>query len=110
MKTDDKTLIEELLILASDIQCEDGVAVACIVKAANRLRELTRDDMVLVRKVDIAKAMLCVATSDVIEDTVWLDEFITLYEHLATIGKICDENYNDTEYLKAMIKAYEEGK
>ena len=48
MKTDDKTLIEALLILASDIQCEDGVAVACIVEAANRLAELTRDDMVLV--------------------------------------------------------------
>jgi hypothetical protein len=40
MKTDDQTLIESLLILASDIQCEDGVAVACIVEGANRLREL----------------------------------------------------------------------
>lgn len=75
----------------------------------NLIRGAIRDDMVLVRKVDIAKAMLSVATSDVIEDTVWLDEFITLYEHLATIGKICDENYNDIDYLKAMIKAYEEG-
>lgn len=42
MKTDDKTLIAALRILAHDINSGDGVANACIYEAANRLEELTR--------------------------------------------------------------------
>ncbi len=37
MKTDDKTLIEALRILAREIQSDDGVANACIAEAADRL-------------------------------------------------------------------------
>lgn len=48
MKTDDKTLIEALRILSRDIQSQDEVANTCLAEAANRLSELTRDDMVLV--------------------------------------------------------------
>lgn len=42
MRTDDKTLIEALEILACDIQSGDGIANACIREAAQRLRELTQ--------------------------------------------------------------------
>lgn len=41
MKTEDKTLIEALEILSRDIQSDDGIANACILEAAQRLRELT---------------------------------------------------------------------
>jgi hypothetical protein len=40
MKTDDKTLVCALRILATDIQSDDGVANACIEEAANRIEEL----------------------------------------------------------------------
>jgi hypothetical protein len=39
-KTDTKTLIEALHILARDIQSEDGVANACITEGAQRIAEL----------------------------------------------------------------------
>ena len=39
-RTDIKTLIEALRILANDIQSNDGVANACIWEAANRLEEM----------------------------------------------------------------------
>ena len=91
MKTDDQTLIEALLILASDIQCEDGVAVACIVEAANRLRELTRDDMVLVPR-DFQKVYI---------ET---DAFDNLEGHLHDI-------YQNLEtYINWSIKTYKQEK
>jgi hypothetical protein len=37
----DQTLIDDLKILANDIQSEDGVANACIYEASQRLEELT---------------------------------------------------------------------
>ncbi|MEZ5691153.1 MAG: hypothetical protein R3D71_05775 [Rickettsiales bacterium] len=40
-RTDDKTLISALRILARDIQSDDGIANACISEAAYRLEELT---------------------------------------------------------------------
>lgn len=40
-RTDDKTLIAALRILANDIQSQDGVANAAIWEAAQRLEELT---------------------------------------------------------------------
>ena len=40
MKTDDKTLIAALRILAAEIRSDDGVANACIAEAADRLEEL----------------------------------------------------------------------
>ena len=39
MKTNTKTLIKALRILAEDIQSDDGVANACIAEAADRLEE-----------------------------------------------------------------------
>lgn len=42
MKTNDKTLIEALRILARDIETDDGVVNACLHEAANRLEELTQ--------------------------------------------------------------------
>ena len=39
MKTDTKTLIKALRILAEDIESGDGVANACIAEAADRLEE-----------------------------------------------------------------------
>ena len=42
MKTDTKTLIDALRILARDIHSEDGVANAAIREAANRLEELQK--------------------------------------------------------------------
>ena len=44
MKTSDQILIEALEILAKDIVSGDGVASACIYEAAQRLRELTKND------------------------------------------------------------------
>jgi hypothetical protein len=41
MKTDNKTLVEALRILAKDIESDDGVANACIEEAANRIEELS---------------------------------------------------------------------
>jgi hypothetical protein len=38
--TPDEILIKALLILARDIQSDDGIANACIVEAAGRLQEL----------------------------------------------------------------------
>ena len=43
MKTDDKTLIAALRILAAEIQSGDGVANACIAEAADRLEEPTKE-------------------------------------------------------------------
>lgn len=40
MKTDTKTLIDALRILAQDVQSDDGIANACIAEAADRLEEL----------------------------------------------------------------------
>lgn len=42
MKTDNKTLVLALRILANDIQSDDGVANACIAEAANRIEELVQ--------------------------------------------------------------------
>jgi hypothetical protein len=85
--------------------CKD--ALPLIEYSLTQVLEIAKGDKVVVRKSDIAKAMVCVATSDDIEDTVWLDEFITLYEHLATIGEIDGEIYNDIIYLRAMIAVAE---
>lgn len=40
MKTDTKTLIKALRILANDIESNDGVANACVTEAADRLEEM----------------------------------------------------------------------
>jgi hypothetical protein len=40
MRTPDETLIKALYILSEDIYSEDGVANACILEGATRLREL----------------------------------------------------------------------
>jgi hypothetical protein len=40
MKTETKTLVAALRILARDIDSEDGIANSCIEEAANRLEEL----------------------------------------------------------------------
>jgi hypothetical protein len=90
MKTNDQTLIEALLILASDIQCEDGVAVGCIVEGANRIRELTRDDMVLVPR----------EPNDKIEDAILDTGLVCEY------GNGCDADKADKLY-KAMIAVAE---
>jgi len=42
MKTNTKTLIKALRILAEDIQSDDGVANSCIAEAADRLEELEK--------------------------------------------------------------------
>ena len=42
MKTDTKTLVDALRILARDIHSEDGVANAAINEAADRLEKLQR--------------------------------------------------------------------
>ena len=42
-RTDTTTLINALRILARDIDCEDGVATACISEAADRLEEMSKD-------------------------------------------------------------------
>ena len=42
MKTDTKTLIDALRILARDIDSEDGVANAAIAEAADRLEKQQR--------------------------------------------------------------------
>jgi hypothetical protein len=39
-KSDTKTIIETMRILANEIYCEDGVATAAIAEAADRLEEL----------------------------------------------------------------------
>lgn len=46
-KTDDKTLIAALRILARDIESADGVANAAISEAADRLEELTQPNVVV---------------------------------------------------------------
>ena len=43
-KTQDEILIKALEILARDIQSDDGVANACIFEAAERLRELSKQN------------------------------------------------------------------
>ena len=40
MNSETKTIIGALQILARDIQTDDGVANACLIEAADRLREL----------------------------------------------------------------------
>ncbi len=41
-KTNDKTLIEALRVLARDVQSDDRVANACLAEAADRLEELVK--------------------------------------------------------------------
>ena len=41
MKTNNKTLIHALRILARDIQSKDGIANACIAEGADRIEELS---------------------------------------------------------------------
>lgn len=41
MRSDTKTIIGTLEILAHDIQTDDGVANSCLMEAAQRLRELS---------------------------------------------------------------------
>lgn len=43
MKTDNKTLIAALRILANEIQSEDGIANSCIEEAANRIEEMDKE-------------------------------------------------------------------
>ena len=43
MKTNNKTLIHALRILARDIQSEDGIANACIAEGADRIEELVEE-------------------------------------------------------------------
>ena len=45
METPTKTLIKAMLILACDIQSEDGVANAAIAEAANRLDKLEKENV-----------------------------------------------------------------
>ena len=42
-KSDTKTLVAALRILAEEIYCEDGIATAAIAEAADRLEELEKD-------------------------------------------------------------------
>lgn len=71
MKTDDKTLISALRILATDIQSDDGVANACIEEAANRIEEMVKD---MVEALDLA----------VCDDSKWVDSD---YDRLAVLSK-----------------------
>ena len=43
-RTDNTTLVAALLILARDIQSNDGVANACIAEAADRIDELREEN------------------------------------------------------------------
>jgi hypothetical protein len=43
MKSSTQTLISALQILASDIKTEDGIINACLLEAAERLRELSEE-------------------------------------------------------------------
>jgi hypothetical protein len=76
--------------------------------------EIAKGDKVVVRKSDIAKAMLTLLTSESIDDTIWLDEKdmigMTLFEHLEIIGDINIENRCPAEMadqLEAMIAVAE---
>jgi hypothetical protein len=76
--------------------------------------EIAKGDKVVVRKSDIAKAMLCLLTSESIDDTIWLDEKymigMTLFEHLEIIGDVNIENRCPAEMadqLEAMIAVAE---
>lgn len=71
MKTDDKTLVSALRILAVDIQSDDGIANACIEEAANRIEEMTKD---VVEALGLA----------VCGDSKWVDSD---YDRLAVLGK-----------------------
>lgn len=65
MKTDDKTLISALRILARDIVSDDGVANACILEAADRLADITEQ----------RDALLDVCRRFVASDTAWASSF-----------------------------------
>lgn len=85
-----------------------------ILHALTQALEIAKGDKVVVRKSDIAKAMLCLLTSESIDDTIWLDEKdmigMTLFEHLEIIGDINIENRCPAEMadqLEAMIAVAE---
>jgi len=51
MKTNNKTLIEALRILARDIQSSDGIANACIAEGADRIEEQDKEIKTLRRSI-----------------------------------------------------------
>lgn len=46
MRTDTKTLIAAMRVLARDIQSKDGIANAAIAEAADRMAELSRGECI----------------------------------------------------------------
>lgn len=56
MRTDNKTLIEALKILANDIQSGDGIANAAILEGAQRIEELEAENAKLKQDINKIKA------------------------------------------------------